>query len=274
MNVRFPGFALPIFLLIGILAGVVVFFSQGSKPEPTVRSEKGVSKPLTPDSDNRSALLSDKHASQTDGPKLKPASDRITALAQTIDVTRNAVIEFKLTGKNLNSEEASFKITRLPAQGSLDKPDSQTGSFRYTTKRDFTGTDFFLFVVEQNGNTSEPAKVTIRVSAPVIWRFRTGGDILGAPATDDQGTLVFGSADKFVYAVNPDGSLKWKYFCEGYNSGLRSPWTAACQSHIHALSEDGTLKWDINAGTRILHTPVAGTDGTVYAATGKKASLH
>lgn len=43
------------------------------------------------------------------------------------------------------------------------------------------------------------------------WMFQTGKGIFSTPVIDDKGTVYVGSADHFFYALNADGSLKWKY---------------------------------------------------------------
>ncbi|GAG27180.1 unnamed protein product, partial [marine sediment metagenome] len=46
------------------------------------------------------------------------------------------------------------------------------------------------------------------------WRYETGGEVISSPAIDSEGTVCFGSGDRFFYALNPDGSLKWRYQAE------------------------------------------------------------
>lgn len=43
------------------------------------------------------------------------------------------------------------------------------------------------------------------------WRFQTGKGIFSTPVIDADGLIYFGSADHYFYALNPDGSLNWKY---------------------------------------------------------------
>ncbi len=43
------------------------------------------------------------------------------------------------------------------------------------------------------------------------WMFQTGKGIFSTPVIDDNGTVYVGSADHFFYALNSDGTLKWKY---------------------------------------------------------------
>jgi outer membrane protein assembly factor BamB len=44
------------------------------------------------------------------------------------------------------------------------------------------------------------------------WRFKTDGPgaIASSPAISPDGSIIFGCSDGNVYAVNPDGTLKWK----------------------------------------------------------------
>jgi outer membrane protein assembly factor BamB len=43
------------------------------------------------------------------------------------------------------------------------------------------------------------------------WDFQTSKGIFSTPVIDGNGIVYFGSADHYFYALNPDGSLNWKY---------------------------------------------------------------
>ena len=43
------------------------------------------------------------------------------------------------------------------------------------------------------------------------WHFQTAKGIFSTPVIDEQGVIYFGSADHNFYALQPDGSLKWKF---------------------------------------------------------------
>jgi putative pyrroloquinoline-quinone binding quinoprotein len=47
------------------------------------------------------------------------------------------------------------------------------------------------------------------------WRFKTDEEIHSHPSIGHDGTIYFGSNDNNIYALNPDGSLKWKYKING-----------------------------------------------------------
>jgi len=48
-------------------------------------------------------------------------------------------------------------------------------------------------------------------SGDLPWAFQTGKGIFSTPVIDADGIIYFGSADHFFYALNPDGTLNWKY---------------------------------------------------------------
>jgi len=43
------------------------------------------------------------------------------------------------------------------------------------------------------------------------WFFQTGKGLFTTPVIDGDGMIYIGSADHYFYALNPDGSLNWKY---------------------------------------------------------------
>jgi outer membrane protein assembly factor BamB len=48
-----------------------------------------------------------------------------------------------------------------------------------------------------------------------LWSFQTSKGIFNTPVIDANGAIYIGSADHYLYALNPDGSLKWKYLTGG-----------------------------------------------------------
>jgi outer membrane protein assembly factor BamB len=117
------------------------------------------------------------------------------------------------------------------------------------------------------------------------WRFPAIGMIGGVATTAavaEDGTIYFGSEDSILYAVNPNGTLKWKYMTGGPVNA-----SAAIDSdgNIYFGSEDGYLycrtpengeKWSpFLTGGGIFGSPalsqdetavyIASTDGRLYA---------
>ncbi|HEC89397.1 MAG TPA: hypothetical protein ENI44_02310, partial [Thermoplasmatales archaeon] len=45
----------------------------------------------------------------------------------------------------------------------------------------------------------------------ILWKFRVENGIDAGIVVDDNGVVYFGCGDWYLYAVNPDGTLKWRY---------------------------------------------------------------
>jgi len=105
-----------------------------------------------------------------------------------------------------------------------------------------------------------------------VWKFRCdrleGGLVIG-----EDGTLYFGDHDDYLYAVNPDGTEKWRY-----KTGMWI-WSAPAidedgtiyvtsyDDYLHAVNPDGTEKWKFDAGASITTSPAIADDGTIYLGT-------
>ena len=72
----------------------------------------------------------------------------------------------------------------------------------------------------------------------VKWTFTTGGAVSSAPAIGTDGTIYAGSADMKLYAVNPDGTEKWAYTTGG---AVNTAPAIGADGTIYAGSADGSL---------------------------------
>lgn len=73
--------------------------------------------------------------------------------------------------------------------------------------------------------------------ASVAWKYKTNGRVISSPALSSE-TVVFGSTDRNVYAVNTaDGSLRWKFATDGQVTS--SP--AIDGANVFVNSGDGRL---------------------------------
>ncbi|HWD41649.1 MAG TPA: PQQ-binding-like beta-propeller repeat protein, partial [Fimbriimonas sp.] len=71
-----------------------------------------------------------------------------------------------------------------------------------------------------------------------------------------------------LYAINPDGSIKWR-FADGRSSPVvGSDGTIYCSAgfgDLVAVNPDGTQKWNRGVGRQVNDPPAIGPDGTIYA---------
>ena len=90
------------------------------------------------------------------------------------------------------------------------------------------------------------------------------------PAIGDDGTIYFGSWDDYLYALYPDGTLKWKLDC--YSSISSSPaigadgtiYVGAYSGTIFSVDIYGNENWRYQTGDYVLSSPAIDKNGVVY----------
>jgi len=107
------------------------------------------------------------------------------------------------------------------------------------------------------------------------WRFYCGGWVDSGIAIDNDGTLyckgAYNSLDRYLYAINPDGTEKWKYKTDGLILGS-SPaiaedgtvYVGSWDCYLYAIYPNGMLRWKFATGGSIFSSPTVGEDGTIY----------
>lgn len=102
------------------------------------------------------------------------------------------------------------------------------------------------------------------------WSFKTNSQIR-QPVIGPDGSIYFGefSEGKTLYAINPDGSLKWE-FDAGYSieaspavDSKGNVYFGTYDGYLYALSSDGAFLWRLDAVTDGV-SPVIGDDGTIF----------
>ena len=106
----------------------------------------------------------------------------------------------------------------------------------------------------------------LKWSAP----FTTSDWIDSTPAVGSDGTIYFGCWDGYLYAVNPDGTQKWKRDLGAFISA--SPaigadgviYIGTGAGDICAVNADGTPKWTFHTLYWVEAAPAIAPDGTIY----------
>ena len=102
------------------------------------------------------------------------------------------------------------------------------------------------------------------------WAYETGGDItLNSAAIGADGTVYIGSGYGTLYALKPDGSLKWNFSA---GASVHSPaigtdgmiYFGSSGGNVYALHPDGSLNWTFSTPTFIYASITIGPDGTIY----------
>src|SRR5262245_66058983 len=84
----------------------------------------------------------------------------------------------------------------------------------------------------------------------LLWKFPTGDAIISSPAIGRDGTIYVGSADRNLYAFNPNGTLKWRFETAGAvhsSPAIGSDGTIYVGSRderLYAINPDGTKRWE------------------------------
>ncbi|MBI3071311.1 MAG: PQQ-binding-like beta-propeller repeat protein [Deltaproteobacteria bacterium] len=114
-----------------------------------------------------------------------------------------------------------------------------------------------------------------------IWRFVGDGPMNFAPTEAPDGTIYQGGWDGgFVYAIAPDGGLKWRFKtnqkCISYpvtvgfdgtvyvGAGDTNCGDMGGSPNFYAIAPDGGLKWSYDTFNQRSGSPAIGFDGTIY----------
>jgi outer membrane protein assembly factor BamB len=124
---------------------------------------------------------------------------------------------------------------------------------------------------------------TSHVDGTMIWEFDTGGAIESSPVISKDGTIYVGSHNGYLFAINQDGTEKWRFdagppsYDERWNvskSIMATPaiasdgtiYVLSSANHLFAINPDGSEKWRFYVlwGSDFWSSPTIGPDGTIY----------
>ncbi|MBI2382991.1 MAG: PQQ-binding-like beta-propeller repeat protein [Gammaproteobacteria bacterium] len=130
-------------------------------------------------------------------------------------------------------------------------------------------------------------RIEARYQGDAPWMFQTGKGIFSPPAIGGDGSIYVGSADRFFYALDRRGGLRWKFetgeiidsaaalTAAAANGGVEAVTFGSGDEYIYQLATaDGALLWKTRAQNATSSTQlvnwweghvVHGRDGTLYA---------
>ncbi|HTA95988.1 MAG TPA: PQQ-binding-like beta-propeller repeat protein, partial [Verrucomicrobiae bacterium] len=89
------------------------------------------------------------------------------------------------------------------------------------------------------------------------------------------GTIYFGSHDKKIYALKPDGELRWSFLTGGQIisspaiGGDGAIYFTSTDGNLYALRPDGAELWRLHTGGATESSPVLDGQGVIYLAVNK-----
>jgi len=105
--------------------------------------------------------------------------------------------------------------------------------------------------------------------------------VRSSPAIAMDGTIYVGSDDGKVYAINPDGTLKWNYTTGGVvesSPAIGSDGTVyvgSADDKVYAINPNGTLKWNYTTVSDVYSSPtIDPSSGIIYVASYRDALGH
>lgn len=115
----------------------------------------------------------------------------------------------------------------------------------------------------------------------VKWDFVTEDGIQSAPAIARDGTIYIGDRDGILYAVEPNGTEKWRIKIDEWNRivgqiAIGSDHTiyfGSSDGKVYAINPDGSQKWVYDTGADQAISPIVGRDGTIYIGTQSSGKL-
>ncbi len=125
------------------------------------------------------------------------------------------------------------------------------------------------------------------------WNVWKG--ILSSPAIGEDGTIYFTSLSDLLFAINPDGTEKWRFTipvtadtwssptlgpdgtiyvgsARKYSEGAKAETEVG--GRIYAIHPDGSLKWEFPVESDVFPSPAIGGDGTIYCGTGADGKFY
>jgi outer membrane protein assembly factor BamB len=104
-----------------------------------------------------------------------------------------------------------------------------------------------------------------------LWSTALGGGIPGAPALGEDGTVYIGTTEGTLFAVAPDGSVRWRYNAGGWVRTAPTVrggvvYAATDGGALVALNGDGSQRWRVELGQQQATGVARASDGLLFVA--------
>ena len=141
--------------------------------------------------------------------------------------------------------------------------------------------DGTIYAAGAGFNGAPEALYAISPHGAIKWIFTndvSGSLVVGSPAIGSDGTIYFGDRSTNFFALNPDGTVKWRYglpvpHCSSSPAiGVDGTLYFVAAGYLYALDSTGQARWqhlvDYSPSEYDQFSPVIEADGTIYIPTG------
>lgn len=122
------------------------------------------------------------------------------------------------------------------------------------------GPDGIIYISDDNGDI-----YALNQNGKLLWKLHKNGTFSSSPAVAKDGTIYTGIGNYF-YAINPNGTVKWKYsllFPDMNSISISSPCIGSngiiyfgdSYANIRAINSNGSVKWISKEGFIIESSP-------------------
>jgi outer membrane protein assembly factor BamB len=132
----------------------------------------------------------------------------------------------------------------------------------------YSGISAYFYCYDNNGN--------------FLWEYNLPSlqTPSGGPLIDSAGCIYFGALDHYFYALNPDGTLKWRYqtgelIGDLPNIDLQGNlYVASYDGYLYCLTREGMLNWKVNHQAFAGKSPTFSPDGNTIYIPGADSNIY
>jgi outer membrane protein assembly factor BamB len=198
------------------------------------------------------------------------------AFADTHSYSSTGSYNIRVRAKNAKRASgwsAPLSVTVVPGEGvvlwsiGFTDPEDIEDSSDFSLNSFAIGPDNTAYIACDYG-----ALIAHKSSGSIAWKFVLPDydQFTAAPVVADDGTILIGCSNDFIYALNSNGTLKWadsvgsQVWATGALGADGTSYFQTADTTVIALRSDGYQLWTFLSGGGN-SSPVVGADGTVYA---------
>jgi outer membrane protein assembly factor BamB len=199
------------------------------------------------------------------------------AYTDTHAYTQTGSFAIKVRAKNTRKASgwsAPLNATAIPGEGAIVWSVGFTDPEDPEDSAEFNINSFAIGPNNTSYITSSylGAVIACNPSGSIAWKFYTPDldEFTAAPVITDDGTILVGCSNDFIYALNSDGSVRWadsvgsQVLATGALGADGTAYFQTADTTVIALGSDGTQLWSFFTGGGN-SAPVIGSDSMVYA---------